>query len=232
MNRVRTTLVLMPSVLLGAPSVAPLAVCLEELGRSVRVADTAGASTPEEVAARYRAAVPDGPVTCVAHSNAGLYLSRLVRDRPGAVGILVDASLPVDDPPHVSAAGARLEALRELADTSGRLPGWVDWWAAEQLRELVPDADQRHALRGAGPRLPLSYFTSDIDAPEDWRTIPAGYLSFDGGYVGHRERMSSQGWPTRHVPGGHLSLLTKPREVALAIVELEAAVIGSRDPHR
>lgn len=220
------TIVLLPSVLLGPPSTAPLAASLKEEGRSVVVADTDGATTPEEVAARYRDVLPNGPATCVAHSNAGLYLPRILRDRPGDIGIFVDASVP-EDSPHVSASGLRLHALLQLADESGQLPAWVDWWSAQQLSELLPDPEQRRILRRASPRMPLSYFTAEIDVPADWYDVPAAYVSFDGGYVSNRERMATAGRPTGHVAGGHLSLLTRPRDVASAILEMESSL---RDP--
>jgi hypothetical protein len=223
-NGVDTTIVLLPSVLLGASSVLPLAASLKEFGRTVDLADTAGATTPGEVAARYRKATPGTKATWVAHSNAGLYLPAILRDRPGDIGIFVDASVPCDAPPHVSASGMRLRALENLGDGSGLLTAWVDWWSDEQLTELLPDAGQRRLLRKASPRLPLSYFTAEVDVPDDWSEVPAAYVSFNGGYVRDRERMAKEGRPTRHVTGGHLNILTRPRDVAVAILDLESSL--------
>ena len=202
-----------------------LAECLRRAGRVVTIADTTGADTPEELATRYRdcAEMNEGrSLTWVAHSNAGMYLPRVLRDRPGDIGIFVDASLPAESPPYVSASGARLQAVRSLAGAADFVPAWPDWWDTEQLQELLPDQEQRQALRRSCPRLPLSYFTAEIDVPRDWQLLHAGYLCFDGGYVGERDRMRSAGWPTAHVSLGHLGLLTGPDTVADAVRELEA----------
>lgn len=216
--------VLLPSILLGRASVEPLAEALNRRGCSTTVADTDGVDTPSRLAGRYRnAARPRdgvGGATWIAHSNAGLYLPSILRERPRDIGILVDASLPDEQPPHASVTGDRLAAIRQLADESDRLPTWVDWWSVEQRAHLELDEEQLRTLRESGPRLPLSYFTAEIDVPHDWHQLPAGYLSFDGPYVDERERMAAVGWPTTHVSTGHLGLITRPGEVAEAILDL------------
>ncbi|MDT0267328.1 hypothetical protein RM844_13640 [Streptomyces sp. DSM 44915] len=214
------SVVLLPSVLLGPASLGPLGAELTARGRSVVVADTAGATTPAEVAARYRAASPGEPAAWVAHSNAGLYLPALLGERPDDVGVLVDAALP-GPAPAASAAGERLDALRQLADPDGLLPAWDAWWGPQRLAALLPDARHRQALAESAPRLPLSYFTTPVPVPADGGTeARLAWLSFDGPYASDREAMAAAGRPTRHLPGGHLSPLTQPARVAAAIEEL------------
>ncbi len=218
-------IVLLPSVLLGPASWGPTAEALRALGRDVTVADTRGAMRPAEVRARYVAAAPPSAATWVGHSNAGLYLPAILRDRDGDIGIFVDASVPEDAPTCVSAQGPRLEAVRELAGPSGSVPGWVDWWSEEQLAQLLPDAGLQQVLRDDAAPLPLAYFTSPVDIPAGWVTVAAAYLSFDGGYVHSRERMAAVGWPTAHVHGQHLHLMSGPTEVVGTILDLEQQLL-------
>lgn len=214
------TLVILPSVLLGARPYRPLAQRFGERGREATVADTAGATTPAMVAEGYRRAAPDTPVTWVAHSNAGMYLPQLLHDRPGDAGVLLDATVP-GAPPHVSAAGEWLATLAGLADGEGMLPPWAAWWGPEQLEELVPERALLPLLTDGAPRLPIGYFTAAVAVPAAWRAATLGYVSYDGPYTGVRAAMADEGRPTRHVTGGHLALLVDPEPTVEAVLAVE-----------
>jgi len=219
-------IVLLPSVLLGPASWGPTSETLRAVGRDVTVANTGGARRPAEVRARYLSAAPERPATWVGHSNAGLYLPAILSDRQSDIGIFVDASLPESGPTCVSAEGPRLKALRKLAGRSGTVPGWIDWWSEQQLADLLPDAALRRVLREEAVPLPLTYFTSPIVVPDEWSTTAAAYLSFDGQYVHSRERMAAAGWPTAHIHGQHLHVMSSAAQVVHTVLDLERQLIG------
>ncbi|NJQ05404.1 hypothetical protein [Streptomyces lonarensis] len=221
------TLVILPSVLLGARPYRPLAERFGARGRVATVADTADATTPSAVAERYRRAAPDAPVTWVAHSNAGMYLPQLLHDRPGDAGVLLDATVP-GAPPHVSADGEWLATLTGLADGDGVLPPWAEWWGTEQIEELVPDQALMPLLTDGAPRLPVGYFTAAVAVPAAWQGAPLGYVAYDGPYTGVRDAMAEEGRPTRHVTGGHLALLVDPEPTVDAVLAVEEQLLRRR----
>jgi len=209
-------LLLLPSPLLGPPVWAPVADLL-----GARVADTAGASTPEDVAAAY-AAAGDGlrDVVLVPHSNAGLY-APLLAERLGArATVYVDAALPGDGADTALAPDRFLGLLRELADGDGLLPPWTQWWDEDDVRDLFPDASTRARVEAGEPRLPLSYFTSRVAVPAGWADRPSAYLAFGDTYADEIASAHQHGWPVTGLSGRHLHQLVAPREVAAAISDL------------
>ena len=211
-------LLLLPSPLLGACAWSPVA---RRLG--ARVADPAGASTPERVLASFEAAaIGLDEVVLVPHSNAGLY-APILADRVGAQAtVYVDAALPGAGPDTTLAAPRFFEFLEGLADDDGLLPPWTGWW--DDVSALFPDAETRAALEAGQPRLPLSYFTARVDVPTGWADRPNAYLAFGDTYAEEIAFALARDWPLTALPGRHFHQLVSPAEVAAAIAELAARI--------
>ncbi|WP_127127341.1 alpha/beta hydrolase [Georgenia sp. SYP-B2076] len=220
-------LVLVPSPLLGPATWEPVAARLRGWGRKVAVlgqsvgAPTDADLTPQGELARLVAAIPDGrPVVLVPHSNAGLFVAGIAARRHVVGAIFVDAGFPPEEGHVPLAPVAFQEHLRALADADGVLPPWAEWWGENQVTDLFPDASTRRLVEAEQRRMPLSYFTSGLDAPAGWRTFPCAYLAFGDTYAQERDRAMDLGWPVTTITGGHLHLLHEPDRVAEAITAL------------
>ena len=209
-----TELLLVPSPLLGPAAWAPVADLL-----GARVADPAGATTPEEVvAAVVAAAAGMRDLVLVPHSNAGLY-APLLAERLGAhATVYVDAALAGAGSDTALAPPRFLEILEGLADDDGLLPPWTQWW--DDVSELFPDEASRALVEAGQPRLPLSYFTARVAVPAAWAERPCGYLAFGDTYADEVAFALAQGWPLTVLAGQHLHPLVAPADVAAAIEEL------------
>ena len=69
-------------------------------------------------------------------------------------------------------------------------------------------------------RLPMTYFTAEIEAPAGWTTKPAAYLAFGDTYDVERTQARRWGWPVETLQGGHLHPLVAPDSVAEALDRL------------
>jgi hypothetical protein len=207
------SVVVLPSPLVGPVAYAPLA---HELGAAVaalRSAPRTAADALEGFVAGATAAE-----VLVAHSNAGLYAGTVAR-RVGAGSVVyVDAGLPAfAGGPTPIAPPVLLEHLRDLADDTGTLPRWSDWWPAEEVAGLFPDAEWADRVRAEEPRLSLGYLEDTLVTDPGWADVPSGYLAFGTTYATELARATAAGWPTRTLAGEHLHLLLRPVEVAEAI---------------
>lgn len=215
------SLVLIHSPFLGPAMWRATAGVLEDMGRGVLVPSLAGVAAgpppfwPAGVEAIVRSA-GDHPVVLVPHSNAGLYVPAVVARLGDQVrgAVFVDAALP--------GAGHHTtpEFLRRLATEDGRLPPWTSWWDDADVAELFPDAEVRAAVEAEQPRMPLAYYEHLPPAPEGWATAPCAYLWFGRPYDQGAAQAAASGWPTVHLPGGHLHMLAEPHAVAEAIVRI------------
>ncbi|MDP9117533.1 MAG: alpha/beta hydrolase [Actinomycetota bacterium] len=181
------------------------------------VAQSAPPYWPAGVEAIIRSAADD-PVILVPHSNAGLYVPPVIdalSDQVRGV-VFVDAALP--------GAGRHStpEFLRELACEEGVLPPWTSWWDDADVAGLFPDAAVRAAVEAEQPRMPLAYYDHLPPAPHGWAARPCGYLWFGEPYDKGTDRAGANGWPTMHLPGGHLHMLIDPYEVASAVLQIAA----------
>lgn len=211
-------LLLIPSPLLGAAAWSPVASLL-----GAKVADLAGASTPDEVLAAVTASAAGlDDLVLVPHSNAGLYVPLLAERLGARATVYVDAALAgsgVDIP--LGRAGL-LDTLAGLADEDGLLPPWTEWW--DDIAGLFPDEDSRAAVEAGQPRLPLSYFTSRVAVPAGWAQRPNAYLAFGDTYADEIAFAVAHDWPLTALPGRHLHQLVAPDEVAAAIRDLVSRV--------
>jgi hypothetical protein len=113
-----------------------------------------------------------------------------------------------------------MEHLRGLADETGRLPPWTQWWEPAELDRLFHADTWRRRIETTQPRLPLSYFTSRVRVPQGWATRPAAYLAFGGTYAHEIAVARSLGWPVDVLDGTHLHMLADPEAVAVCILGL------------
>lgn len=213
-------------VLIHSPFVGPAtwrstALALERAGRRVQVPSMLGVAVspapywPAGVAAVTSSVLDERAVVLVPHSNAGLYVPALVEalgDRVRGV-VFVDARLP--------GAGQLTtpDFLAGLATVDGLLPPWTEWWDEADVAPLFPNADVRALVEAEQPRMPLAYYGNPPPAPEGWSELPCGYIWFGPPYDDEAARAADLGWPTMHVPGTHLQMLSDPSGVAAAVLQ-------------
>jgi len=118
-----------------------------------------------------------------------------------------------------------VEFLRPLADSSGLLPGWTNWWDESDLEGLFPSALTRARVEDEQRRLPLTYFQETLPVPVGWADRPGAYLAFGDTYAVEREAARARGWPVTTLPGEHLHMLIAPEQVASAIEDLLKVVL-------
>ena len=216
-----TLLVLIHSPFLGPATWRSTARALESKQRSVRlpsllaVAESAPPYWPAGVESIVRSAADD-PVVLVPHSNAGLYVPAVVDALGEQVRgvVFVDAALP--------GAGHHTtpDFLRKLAIVDGLLPPWTSWWAEADVDSLFPDVHTRTEVEAEQPRMPQAYYDHLPPAPQGWTTPSAGYIWFDRPYDKGAADATLRGWPTAHLAGNHLYMLTDPHTVAAAVMDM------------
>lgn len=199
---------MLPSPLLGRSTYQGLA---DALGGSVAELPDIIASPADVLRSFLEQA--EGAELVVPHSNAGRFTPEVVA-RTGSRAVYVDAALPDEPDPELV---ARLE---ELVKDDGRLPGWTSWWPEEEVDEVVGSDLWREVIVREQVRLPLSFFTDPVPAPDDWIEAQSGYLAFGRTYRAEVDRVSAAGWPVRRADGGHLQHLHDPEQVAADILAL------------
>jgi hypothetical protein len=221
-DTISPTIVLLPSPLLGPAVWEPVAAALR--GRGHRTTVVASPSTPPRAPSDFRdhilSGVPeDEPVVLVPHSNAGLFVPTVVRQRDVAGVVFVDAGLPPSSGRVPLSPPAHLGHLAELADADGLLPPWTAWWEPSEIDALFPDVATRQAVEAEQQRLPFSYFRGELEVPAGWdRGLAGAYLAFGSTYAAEAASARRRGWPVRTFKGaGHLHQLVDPGGVADAI---------------
>jgi pimeloyl-ACP methyl ester carboxylesterase len=161
------------------------------------------------------------PCVLVGHSGAGPLLpniSTLLKD-PVAGYIFVDAGIPQPlnrlDMIRVELP-ERADELEQFLKTGGRYPRWSD----ADLQNLIPNEILRQQmLKEITPRA-LPFFTESLPVPEEWDTIPCGYIQFSKGYKVSAEQARKKGWPVIEFQAGHFHMLVEPASAANALVEM------------
>lgn len=211
---------LIPSPFLGAAVWQPVAEILRGRRRAVSVVgypDPPG--SPDQVLAVLLGQVPaDEGLVLVPHSNAGLYVAALAARRPVSDVLFVDALLPGDTEATQVASPAFADSVAGLADEHGLLPPWTTWW--DDSEELFPDAVSQRRVEAEQHRVPLGYLRGTVPTPAGWETARTSYLGFGDTYAHEVAEATRRGWPVRTLPGRHLHMLVRPREVAVLIDEL------------
>jgi pimeloyl-ACP methyl ester carboxylesterase len=189
---------------------------------------------PPEVAAQGWAAFADavagqisGGEVLVGHSGAGPLLPQIAERAPRQPSALIFVDSAV--PPKAGAAELMpdwlLADLRPLA-TDGVLPPWSDWFGPGVMQELVPDAEKGSAVCGELPRLPLAYFEDRVPVPTGWAERPSAYVLLSEPYATDADEAESRGWPVERRTGAHLDIVTRPAEIADAIVSVTTRLRG------
>lgn len=214
-------LILMHSPFLGPATWQSTARVLEKKGRRARVADLSAVahSPPPYWPAGLDSIIAmaaDDPVILVPHSNAGLFVPAVVEALADQVRgvVFIDAALPGAG--HHSTP----EFLGKLPTVDGLLPPWTEWWDEADVAGLFPNADVRATVEAEQPRMPLAYYDHLPPAPDGWTVRPCGYIWFSTPYDKGAEQAAGYGWPTAHVPGGHLHMLIDPDTVAAAVLTM------------
>lgn len=203
-------------------------------------------TTARDALAGFLGAVPADPsVVLVPHSNAGLFVPEMARQRDVVATVFVDAALP---PPVIAreiaqpgspqridgaisrptsgtttlASAAFLGFLEGLADSDGLLPPWTRWWPEADVDVLFPDRATRLRVEREQQRLPLEYFRDTVPVPAGWTETPNAYLAFGDTYADERRQAEQWGWPVATLDGQHLHQLTAPADVAATMTALLA----------
>lgn len=169
----------------------------------------------------------EGQTVVVGHSGAGMLLPQ-IRARAGrAPGpfVFVDAGVPPEVGEAELMPAVFLAELRAMGN-DGMLPPWSDWFGPAVMNDLIPDASKRATVAGELPRLPVSFFEVPVPAPDGWATGGCGYVQLSEPYTGEAAAAASRGWPVIQSPGAHLDIVTRPAEVADAILSVTSLLGG------
>jgi hypothetical protein len=213
---------LLPSPLLPATSYGTLVEALTDRGCKAEVADASEARSGPQLIERWAAAADSG-ARLLAHSNAG-YLAPAVRAASSSSRpiLFMDAALPPvagSTPLAPPQLRAHLESMVE--DRTGMLPPWTRWWPTETMLEVVPE-HLFDAIDAACPRLPVSYFDTEVQAPAGWADSRHGYLAFGETYAEEIVFARGHDWLVVTFEGGHLAFLHEPGPVADVVLRMLA----------
>jgi pimeloyl-ACP methyl ester carboxylesterase len=232
----RARLLLVHSPLVGCQTWQPVATDLAADGYAVTVPDLAGTLTagpPYHL--RQAQVIADSAagreVILVGYSRAGSLLAAAgaMLEQKVRGYVFVDARLPTPGCSWMQTTSPDLVAhLLGLADPSGWLPPWPQWWAEEELAAILPDPKLRQRFAARCPRLPLAMFEETDPPAPGWPAAPGGYLQLSEAYDDDAARARDLGWPVRQQPSHHLALLTQPGQVAREIRELIGHVMAGR----
>jgi hypothetical protein len=217
---------LVHSPLVGPSTWSPVSAELRRRGHHVVVPTlVAAASTGRwydcvETVAHASSQVGQNHVL-VAHSGAGPLLP-VIADRldvPPRRMIFVDASVPPEQGDVPLIPDEFLGQLRDLA-SHGLLPKWSEWFGPDTMRALIPDTELRDTITAELPQLPLSYFEQTIPMPYGWARRPCAYVLLTEPYRHDAEQARARSWPTIEMSGAHLDIVTRPREITDALLQV------------
>jgi hypothetical protein len=231
---------LVHSPLLGPGSWAAVAADLQGAGDTVVVPDlrpalTGGPGYAERQAALAAEAALAEPVVVAGHSGAGPLLPSVVaalaeRGAPVERCVFVDAGLPHPGRSRHSTLPPTLASHLDALSEDGVVPPWPQWWSAEELAEVLPDAEVRAALDADCPAMPVELFTEPLP-PHD-ALPPTGYVQLSDGYADPAAAAEADGWPVIRLALDHLALLTRPDEVGSGLRRVLAETSALRNAAR
>lgn len=217
----------LPSPLLGAEGWAETCELLAAGGHEVDVVTPHPPLRVSEVMAGFAARLGREACVLVGHSNAGNYLPGLLASAPdGTRAIFVDCEVPPRTGTIGAMTGQRLELLRSMADESGALPPWPQWWDAPTWAGLVPDAPSRDRIFTLALRSRLAYFEEAVALPARWWKGAYAYLRFQESLEPEANKAAKYGWPVRRLRGTHLHMVNDPRQTASALSGLIDELLG------
>lgn len=224
----RDVFVLIPSPLVGPLTWDLVADELRQHGERVIVPDLGPVTQPltsfwghhtKTVAEALRDIPEQRPLILVGHSGAGALLPAIGHAVPHDVSayLFVDAPIPTDGQTRLG-TGPFADFIRALYASGDRYPNWT----SEDLREIIPDPEQRqHLLDDVRPP-PLGFWEEPIPVFAGWPDAMCGYLRFtpNPAYDEASAEARRRGWAYAELPGGHFHLLVEPNAVAEAILDL------------
>lgn len=231
--------VLVPSPLVGPATWAPVAAALREHGYTAVVPSLANREDDprptwqqhaEAVALALAEADTHTPLILAGHSGAGPLLPaiRAQLGRPVAAYLFVDAGIPRDGASRLAPMAAEAPEwaaeFRQFLTAGGRFPTWTD----ADLREVLPDAEQRAAVLAELRPRPPAFFTEPIPVFPGWPDAPCAYLQFSAAYDVPAAQAQQAGWAYRRLAAGHFHLLVDPVGVAQAMVDLVRSTTKSK----
>jgi hypothetical protein len=152
----------------------------------------------------------------VGHSGAGALLPAIghATPHPIAAYLFVDAGIPRDGRSRLD-NGPFADFIHELYATEKRYPGWTD----EDLRDLIPKAEQRHLLLADLRPQPLAFWEEAIPVFPSWPDAPCGFLRFvpNAAYDEAEAEARRRGWAEAELAGGHFHPMVDPKAVVSAL---------------
>jgi hypothetical protein len=227
-GRVVPAFVLVHSPLVGPVTWSWVSKELHRRGHRAAVPSVRHAVVSGGWRAFVRAAVQEAQLdehgVLVGHSGAGPLLPVIASqlDPSPARLVFVDAAVPPVSGEAPLVPEEFRDSLRSLAP-DGRLPKWSEWFGPGTMEELVPDADRRAAVLAELPEVPLSYFDDRVPMPGGWSSTDGAYILLTEPYRSDAEEAASRGWPVIELPGAHLDIVTRPAEVADALLDAAAS---------
>lgn len=229
------SLLLLHSPLVGPQTLSPLADALTELGHGAVVPDlrTSVQASGSDQSLLRSAAIKaistmrrHGPLIICAHSGASAYIPSLAPQLDVAGVVLIDALLPPISGTFSPSADFRAE-LDRLVEPDRHLPPWPEWWGEPELARLVSDSELRAAISRECARVPIGFYDTVIEVPEDWSRPWAGYLRLSQAYEPAATSAAERGWPVSRRDGEHLDTATHPYEVAADLIILVAPIVDA-----
>lgn len=224
-----TTWLLVHSPLLGPFSWTGVAKELRERGVTVLVPDLrsalkGGGAYAERQAELAAASAPESPVLLVGHSGAGPLLPAVAaalaeRGARLTAAVFVDAGLPHPGRSRRSTLPEALAAHLDGLTIDGWLPPWPQWWAPEELAQLLPDPTSRVALVDDCHPLPIGLFEEPLP---DGPVLTGGYVRLSETYADAADQAEQLGWPVIRLDVDHLALLTRPAELTERLIDAAA----------
>jgi len=227
-------------VLVHSPLVSPLtweptAESLRQIGHLVLVPSLAGGTDGEppyyrKLARRVTSAVTaarlGSPVVIAGHSGAGALLPGIAEEVDVHAVIFVDAILPHPGLSWFDTAPAELrQHLLDMAH-GALVPRWNEWFPAEALSALLPEADLRERFVGELPELPVLYFEERAPEVPSWPPARCAYVQLSEAYQEFADEADGQGWLVRSENADHLAMLTRPDQMADTLDQLVKVLSG------
>lgn len=213
------------SPLVGPSSLRPLADVAAAAGCAVSVPDLTSAVVSDDPHGQYVAAAvaeanrTDSPITVVGHSGAGAFLPMIGNQIAAGSLIFVDAILPPASGAHRTST--RMSSMLDEQTEGGVLRQWLSWWSDEIVSELLPNTEDRRLLQEDMPRLPRSFYDTDVTVPSGWSRTSCAYLRLSEAYDDALAEARARGWPTARCDSTHLGVYTDADRVFAKIVELD-----------
>ncbi len=164
---------------------------------------------------------PNTPIILVGHSGAGPLLPAIAHSSPRPVigYVFVDAGILWSDESRLEMMGHENAAMaREFENElvrGGRFPAW----SADDLSEILPDAETCQALMADLYPRSLEFFQETLPAFA-FPDAPCAYLYFSPPYLTPARQAREHGWKVQDMPAGHFHMLVDPTAVTDALLEL------------